>query len=166
MTGTVAGLDVSSDGSRVLVGKAVSTDAKGNTYYDLYMHIGNSPNSVQVADTTNGVLFNGMTSDGSKVFFTTADQLAGDTDTSADLYRADVGTSSATVCAGLDRDRRPATPTPATRSRAKKARTGTSSPAGRTNCGVVGARRRSRAWRPATAPSSSSRPRNSTGPGR
>ena len=61
MTGTVAGLDVSSDGSRVLVGKEVSTDAKGNTYYDLFMHIGNSPNSVQVADTTNGVLFNGMT---------------------------------------------------------------------------------------------------------
>ena len=77
MTGTVAGLDVSSDGSRVLVGKAVSTDAKGNTYYDLYMHVGNSPNSVQVADTTNGVLFNGMTADGSKVFFTTADQLTG-----------------------------------------------------------------------------------------
>src|SRR5262249_43818578 len=46
MTGSVAGLDVSSDGSRVLVGKAVSTDAKGNTYYDLYMHIGNNPNSV------------------------------------------------------------------------------------------------------------------------
>ncbi len=51
MTGTVAGLDVSSDGSRVLVGKEVSTDAKGNTYYDLFMHVGNSPNSVQVADT-------------------------------------------------------------------------------------------------------------------
>ncbi len=97
MTGTVAGLDVSSDGSRVLVGKAVSTDAKGNTYYDLYMHVGNSPNSVQVADTANGVLFNGMTSDGSKVFFTTTDQLTGDTDTSADLYRADVTSSGATV---------------------------------------------------------------------
>jgi hypothetical protein len=81
----------------VLVGKAVSTDAKGNTYYDLYMHVGSSPNSVQVADTANGVIFNGMTSDGSKVFFTTSDQLTGDTDTSADLYRADVGTSSATV---------------------------------------------------------------------
>ena len=94
MTGTVAGLDVSSDGSRVLVGKAVSTDAKGNTYYDLFMHVGNSPNSVQVADTTNGVLFNGMTADGSKVFFTTADQLTGDTDTSADLYRADVTSST------------------------------------------------------------------------
>ena len=97
MTGTVAGLDVSSDGSRVLVGKEVSTDAKGNTYYDLFMHIGNSPNSVQVADTTNGVLFNGMTADGSSVFFTTADQLSGDTDTSADLYRADVTSSGATV---------------------------------------------------------------------
>ncbi len=97
MTGTVAGLDVSSDGSRVLVGKAVSTDAKGNTHYDLYMHIGNSPNSVQVAETANGVLFNGMTSDGSEVFFTTSDQLTGDTDASADLYRADVGTSTANV---------------------------------------------------------------------
>jgi hypothetical protein len=97
MTGTVAGLDVSSDGSRVLVGKAVSTDAKGNTYYDLFMHVGNSPNSVQVADTTNGVLFNGMTADGSKVFFTTVDQFTGDTDASADLYRADVTSSTATI---------------------------------------------------------------------
>jgi hypothetical protein len=97
MTGTVAGLDVSSDGSRVLVGKAVSTDAKGNTRYDLYMHIGSSANSVLVAETPNGVLFNGMTSDGSKVFFTTSDQLTGDTDTSADLYMAAVGTSTANV---------------------------------------------------------------------
>jgi hypothetical protein len=97
MTGTVAGLDVSTNGSRVLVGKAVSTDAKGNTYYDLFMHVGNSPNSVQIADTANGVLFNGMTADGSKVFFTTVDQFTGDTDTSADLYRADVTSSTATV---------------------------------------------------------------------
>ena len=104
MTGTVAGLDVSSDGSRVLVGKAVSTDAKGNTYYDLFMHVGNSPNSVQVADTTNGVLFNGMTADGSKVFFTTADPLSGDTDTSADLYRADVTSVGRDGYPGLDGD--------------------------------------------------------------
>jgi hypothetical protein len=61
------------------------------------MHVGNNPNSVQVADTANGVIFNGMTSDGSKVFFTTSDQLSGDTDTSADLYRADVGSTSATL---------------------------------------------------------------------
>ena len=37
-----------------------------------------------------------MTSDGSKVFFTTKDQLAGDTDTSADLYSANVTSSGAT----------------------------------------------------------------------
>jgi hypothetical protein len=97
MTGTVAALDVSADGSRVLIGKLVGTDAAGNDYYDLYMHIGASPNSVEVADTESGVLFNGMTSDGSRVFFTTPDALAGDGDTSADLFRADVGSSSATV---------------------------------------------------------------------
>jgi hypothetical protein len=99
MTGTVAGLDISADGSRALIGREVSTDEAGNTYYDLFMHVGASPNSIQVADTASGVIFNGMTSDGSKVFFTTPDAVAGtgDSDTSADLFRADVGTSSSTT---------------------------------------------------------------------
>jgi len=92
MTGQLAQLDISSDGERVLVGRLVGADADGNRYFDLYMHEGSSPNSVTVADTANGVLFNGMTSDGTKVFFTTRDALAGDSDTSADFYRADVGT--------------------------------------------------------------------------
>ena len=35
-----------------------------------------------------------MTDDGSAVFFTTADQIDGDTDTSVDLFRADVGSTS------------------------------------------------------------------------
>ena len=48
----------------------------------------------QVVDSPSGVIFNGMTSDGSKVFFTTPDQLAGDTDSSNDLYVADVGATS------------------------------------------------------------------------
>ena len=38
-----------------------------------------------------------MTSDGSEVYFTTADKLSSDNDTSADIYRADVGSSSATL---------------------------------------------------------------------
>jgi hypothetical protein len=91
MTGTVAALDVSADGSRVLVGKKVGEDGEGNDFYDLYMHVGTNADSVEVADTASGVVFNGMTSDGSKVFFTTPDALPGDTDTSNDLYRADVG---------------------------------------------------------------------------
>jgi hypothetical protein len=92
----VVALDVSSDGSRVLIGRRVSTDSEGNDYFDLYMHVGSSPNSVEVADTPNGVLYGGMTSDGGQVLFTTVDPLADDTDSSADLFRATIG-SAATV---------------------------------------------------------------------
>ncbi len=95
MTGTgIAELDVSADGERVLIGRKVSEDSAGNESFDLYMHVGSSPNSIQVVDTPSGVIFNGMTSDGSKVFFTTPDKLAGDTDNSNDFYVADVGSSS------------------------------------------------------------------------
>jgi NHL repeat len=87
----VVALDVSEDGSRILVGRRVSTDPDGNDYFDLFMHLGTSPSSVEVADTPNGVLFVGMTSDGSEVLFTTRDQLADDSDTSVDLFRATVG---------------------------------------------------------------------------
>jgi hypothetical protein len=94
MTGEVAELDVSNDGNRILIGKVVGEDSAGNTLYDLYTHVGTSANSIQVADTASGVIYDGMTGDGSKVFFTTTDALSGDSDTSADLYRADVGSTS------------------------------------------------------------------------
>ena len=97
MTGEVAELAVSADGSRVLIGRLAGTDGQGNRYYDLYMHIGANPDSVAVADTPNGVLYNGMTADGNRVFFTTPDSLSGDADASPDLFRADVGPSSAVV---------------------------------------------------------------------
>jgi hypothetical protein len=92
-------LDISSDGSRILFGHLVSTDTAGNTYWHLYMNVGDSTKSIDLTPgTTSGVLFDGMTSDGSKVFFTTPDKLvAGDTDTSADLYRADVTTSTSNL---------------------------------------------------------------------
>ena len=97
LTGELAGLDVSADGSRVLVGKVVGADGAGNRLYDLYMHVGNSANSVAVADTLNGVIYNGMTADGDQVYFTAVDQLADDADSSADMFRAEVGPTSATV---------------------------------------------------------------------
>ncbi|HEX6985415.1 MAG TPA: hypothetical protein VF170_08560, partial [Planctomycetaceae bacterium] len=93
MSGDVAQLDISADGGRVLVGQVVGTDSAGNRRYDLYMHVGASPNSVLVADTANGVIYNGMSSDGTKVFFTSSDQIGGEADSGADLFRADVGTS-------------------------------------------------------------------------
>ncbi len=101
ITGEVAELDVSSDGSRVLIGKVVGEDAAGNRYYDLFMHVGNSPNSIKVLESASGAIYNGMTDDGGKVFFTTPDPVVTaedqDTDESADLFRADLGQSSATV---------------------------------------------------------------------
>jgi hypothetical protein len=94
ISGEVAELDLSNDGERILIGKVVGEDSAGNRLYDLYMHVGGSPNSIVVADTTNGVIFTGMTGDGTQVFFTTTDALSGDSDSGADLYRADVGGTS------------------------------------------------------------------------
>ena len=92
MTGPGIGeLDVSQDGSRILIGQLVSE--KGNArYWHLYMNIGDSGKTVDLTPaTTSGVLFDGMTEDGSKVFFTTTDQLLpADTDHSADIYEAEV----------------------------------------------------------------------------
>jgi hypothetical protein len=92
LTGTISELGVSSDGSRVVTGKRVSVDSQGNEYVHPYLHISGRSDSVDLAPgTTTGVLFAGMSEDGSKVFFTTADKLlSGDTDSSADLYEAEV----------------------------------------------------------------------------
>jgi len=91
----ISELDVSADGSRVLIGKRVSTDPAGNEYLHPYLHIAGRPGSIDLAPGTSaGVLYAGMTSDGSKAFFTSPDKLIGsDTDTSADLYEADVDAS-------------------------------------------------------------------------
>ncbi len=97
MSGEPAELAISSDGTRILIGLPVKVDADGNTRYDLYMHIGTGPDSIPVADTADGVLYNGMTDDGTKVFFTSDEHLADDADFSPDIFRAAVGTSSATI---------------------------------------------------------------------
>jgi hypothetical protein len=91
--GEAGELDVSSNGSRIVVGERVSTDTAENAYWHPYLHIGSDPKSVDLAPTTTtGVLYAGMSSDGSKVFYATKDKLlAADEDTSADLYEADVG---------------------------------------------------------------------------
>src|SRR5262249_6677650 len=54
--------------------------------------IDDSSSTIDLAPgTTNGVLYDGMSSDGSSVLYTTADRLtADDHDNSADIYRADV----------------------------------------------------------------------------
>jgi hypothetical protein len=95
----IAELDVSDNGTRILIGKAISTDEAGNTYWHLYMNVGDAPQTIDLTPgASSGVLFDGMTADGSRVYFTTPDKLLGsDEDLSADLYRADVGASSSTL---------------------------------------------------------------------
>ena len=90
--GEVAELAVSEDGSRVVVGKQLSTDAQGNAHYHLYMHVGGSAESADLTPGAGeGVLFDGMNEDGTRVFFTTKDQLLpSDSDESADVYEAEV----------------------------------------------------------------------------
>ncbi len=87
-------LDISTDGSRIVIGHLVSEEG-GAKYWHLYMNIGDSAKrSTSPPGTTHGVLFDGMTEDGSKVFFTTRDALSTatnqDTDESADIYQAEV----------------------------------------------------------------------------
>ena len=112
----VGELDVSADGQRIVVGQKTGTDAKGNDYWHPYLHIGGSPNTVDLAPTTTaGVLYAGMTEDGRKIFFTTTDALTGgDTDTSADLYQAEVDGAGSLKLTLLStgRTRRRAIPTP------------------------------------------------------
>jgi sugar lactone lactonase YvrE len=95
----ISELAISADGSRILLGQKVSTDADGNVYWHLYMDVGDAAQSIDLTPgAADGALFDGMTADGSRVFFTTVDALSGaDTDTSADVYRADVGAGAATI---------------------------------------------------------------------
>ena len=99
MSGEVGELGISADGSRVVVGQKISTDAAGNNYWHPYMHTGSSAASVDLAPgTTTGVIYAGMSADGSKVFFTSADKLLGtDQDSSPDLYMAEMNPAGTTA---------------------------------------------------------------------
>lgn len=96
MTGEVGELDISSDGSRVVVGEKVGTDGAGNPLWHLYLHIRGSADSIDLAEGTSaGAHFAGMNSDGSVIYFSTVDSLPvdqpfEDEDESVDIYRAEV----------------------------------------------------------------------------
>ena len=94
-TDGIGELGISSDGSRIVVGQLVE-EVGGAKYWHLYMNIGDSGETVDLTPgTTHGVLFDGMTDAGDRVFFTSVDPLstaaAQDTDGSADIFDAEVG---------------------------------------------------------------------------
>src|SRR5262249_40187969 len=62
----------------------------------IYMHVGSSPQTLDLAHgAAAGVRYAGMTADGSRVYFTSGDELGGDTDPSADLFVTTVDGTSA-----------------------------------------------------------------------
>ena len=93
----VGALDLSSDGSRILVGQKTATDSEGNDHWDLYLHLGDSPSSVDVTPgAADGVLYDGMSADGTEVYFTSGEKLLPeDSDGSADIYRAGISDAGA-----------------------------------------------------------------------
>jgi hypothetical protein len=96
----IAELAISADGSRVLVAQKVGTDGKGNRLWHLYMNVDGADHTIDVTPgASTGVHFDGMTSDGFKVFFTARQPLAGtdDNDTSADIFEAALSDSAATL---------------------------------------------------------------------
>jgi len=106
----IAELAISKDGSRILVAQKVSEDANENVYWHLYMDINDSEKTIDLTPgATGGVLFDGMTEDGSKVFFTTKDALTTatnqDADESTDIYETEVSASGVTltrISTGID----------------------------------------------------------------
>ena len=95
----IAALDISSDGDRIVVAQKVDLDAAGNRLWHLYMHVGSSPNTIDLTPgATEGVLYDGMSSDGSSVYFSSPQSLtADDHDSSTDLFRASVAGTAATL---------------------------------------------------------------------
>jgi DNA-binding beta-propeller fold protein YncE len=68
-------LDISKDGSHILIGHLVE-ESEGTKYWRLYMNVGDSGKTIDLTPgATEGVLFDGMTEDGSKVFFSSAEHL-------------------------------------------------------------------------------------------
>ncbi len=88
----IAELDISSDGTHVLLGQKVETDADHNVYWHLYMNVGDSEKTIALTPgatgNTGGVLFDGMSADGSKVFFSSEEHLTGEDEqhTGADIF--------------------------------------------------------------------------------
>ena len=89
----IAELDISKDGSHILLGQLVS-EANGAKYWHLFMNVGDSTETLELTPGANkGVLFDGMTADGTKVFFSSEEHLTGEDEqhTGADIFMWEEG---------------------------------------------------------------------------
>ena len=163
----VGELDVSADGSRILIGRKVSTDSDGNSYWHLYMNIGDAgENGRPDADRERRRPLRGDDRRRLEGLLRHPGQTAGQRrrHERRPLRGRRRRRRDGLHAAGLDRRGRRQHRRSAARSRPRKRRTGTNSArpptaASSPSPGGPGSPR-------ATAPSTSSRPRNSTGRGR
>ncbi len=95
----VAELDLSADGSHVVVGQRVGEGPSGADLWHPYVNVDGASSSIDLAPTsTTGVLFYGITDDGSKAFFSSDERLTPDDhDNSVDVFRADITADGATL---------------------------------------------------------------------
>ncbi len=79
MTGAGIGeVALSADGSHVLIGQLVSEEG-GAKHWHLYMNVGDSSQTIDLTPgAAQGVVFDGMTADGSKVYFASEEHLTGE----------------------------------------------------------------------------------------
>jgi hypothetical protein len=73
----LAELDISKDGSHILLGQLVQ-EREGHKYWHLYTDVNDAAQTVELTPAAvEGVQFDGMTADGTKVFFSSEEHLTG-----------------------------------------------------------------------------------------
>jgi len=86
-------LDISKDGSHILIGHLVE-EKEGAKYWHLYINVGDGSKTIDLTPgAIKGVLFDGITADGSKVFISSEEHLTGEDKehTGADIFMWEEG---------------------------------------------------------------------------
>ena len=102
----ISELDISADGSHILIGK-LSGEAEGAKLYHLYMNVGDEAKTTELTPgAAEGVRFDGMTADGKKVFFSSEDHLTGEDEqhTGADIFMWEEGQPLTLISTGTEGD--------------------------------------------------------------
>ena len=105
-TDGIAELGISADGSHILLGQLVK-EAEGAKLYHLYMNVGDSIRTIDLTPgASEGVRFDGMTSDGTKVFFSSTEHLTSEDEqhSGADIYMWEEGQPLTLVSSGTEGD--------------------------------------------------------------
>ena len=102
----IAELDISADGSHVLIGK-LAGEAEGAKLYHLYMNVGDEAKTIELTPgAAKGVRFDGMTADGKKVFLSSEEHLSGEDEghTGADIFMWEEGQPLTLISTGTEGD--------------------------------------------------------------